>query len=77
MKPIVEYSCEFCGMRYDSPQKAIECENNHFVPDEIIKCSNFKSNCFYGFPGTIRVKAGNRTAEYRYDGNVEQDYTGA
>lgn len=71
MKPIVEYSCELCGTRYDSPQKAIECENNHFVPDEIIKCSKFSNNCYYGFPGIIKVRAGNCTAEYQYNGNVE------
>ena len=74
MKPIVEYCCELCRMRYDSPQKAIECEKSHFIPDEIIRCSDFKTNCYYGFPGTIRVKAGNFTAEYRYHGNAERIY---
>lgn len=78
MKPIVEYCCELCGIRYDSPQKAIECEKAHFIPDAIIKCSDFKSNCHHGFPGTIKVKAGDRTVEYHYYGNVKtigENYT--
>ena len=66
MKPIVEYCCELCSTRYDSPQKAIECEKKHLVPDEIIECSGFYVNRYNGFPYNIKVKAGNCTAIYSF-----------
>jgi hypothetical protein len=44
MKEIRRYVCEFCGVNFDSKEKARLCETSHTIPKEIKSARYVSSN---------------------------------
>ena len=69
------YQCEKCGTTYKNKNEAIECENSHGEPVEIVKTSCKFEDMRYGYPGRIIVKMSNgRFVEYFYTKELNDQY---
>ncbi|AOH47470.1 hypothetical protein BCS37_02975 [Selenomonas sp. oral taxon 920] len=67
MKEICRYACEFCGVDFDSKEKAHLCESSHMIPKEIKSAKYVSSNaigdpeCNYAnnYPENITIQMSN------------------
>lgn len=59
-KQKIHYICDKCGEDFTEEPKALECENNHFEPVEIIKFEHQANIDKKAIPVTIDVKLKNR-----------------
>ncbi len=57
MKQKMLFTCELCNTDYSDEQKALECEQNHKIPSEVIKCRYSSKNTNpKGYPLYVTVK---------------------
>lgn len=67
MNKITRFACEFCGVDFDSEEKAHLCETSHQIPKEIKSAKYVSSNaigdpeCNYAnnYPENITIQMSN------------------
>ena len=69
MKAHTEYQCEICGHLFDNAERAIQCENSHGFPKEIItKKYKYEDMARYGYPSFVKIKMTNgKICEYVFN----------
>lgn len=73
MKKSVQYICEKCSRCFKNEQDALDCENNHGLPVEVLVPLGYKSGVDEVFehrvPNRVIVKMSNgKVARYDYNG---------
>ena len=73
MKKSIQYVCEKCFRRFENEQDALDCENNHGLPVEVLVPLGYKFGADEvaesDIPRTVIVKMSNgKVGRYTYNG---------
>ena len=67
MRVINTYQCEICGRIYETQVLALDCEDHHGVPQDIIQRSYKYEEMMKGYPIDIDVIMTNgKVCEYKF-----------
>lgn len=69
-KQYIQYECEICERKYQNEEEAIACEDNHFIPKDVVNFSYDNATTQPYCPLRIFLKVQNkkgatRIVEYR------------